>query len=222
MNITVDVDDFRRRMDNFAPDHHARGRIMAMYSAAIALADDAAMTAAVQVGRRYGLGRDCFYEMVLQSYLFLGFPRMLTAAEHLAGQYKEQVGNVSLDAVSADEAAEWFERGLALCRRVYGDNYDRLRDRVMNMAPEVFRWMVFEGYGKVLSRPGVDPVERELAVVACLMMENRPKQLFSHVKGALNVGAEPELLRQVIDDVGPSAGDGYQSCLTIAARLDLL
>jgi len=221
MNTTVDVDDFRRRIGSFAPDTHAPGRILAMYSGAIALADDMALTAAVVAGRRRGVPREGFYEMVLQSYLFLGFPRMLTAAEHLSAQYKERTMDADLEPVSGDEASEWFERGVRLCRRVYDDNYDRLRRRVMRMAPDVFRWMVFEGYGKVLSRPGVDPVDRELAIIACLMIEDRPKQLFSHIKGALNVGAAPEVVRLVIEDIGLSAGAGYRSALEIAERLEL-
>lgn len=222
MNTTVDVDEFRRRMDSFAPQDHAITRALAMYSASIALADESAMTAAVAAARGLDVARHQLYEMVLQSYLFLGFPRMLTAAEHLSGQYKERNPSGDLKPVSAEEAHEWFERGLRLCRQVYDTNYERLRDRVLGMAPEIFRWMVFEGYGKVLSRPGVDPVDRELAIVACLMMENRPKQLFSHIRGALNVGAAPALVRSVIEDIGPAAGDGYQSSLDIAERLDLI
>lgn len=223
MNLTVDIDDFRRRLASFAPRTQARPRLLALYSGAIALADEAAMTAAVTVAKNLDIARPDLYEIVLQSYLFLGFPRMLVAAEHFHGQYKEEEKKPrsTLQPVGAEEAAEWFERGIALCRLVYADNYERLKDRVEMMAPEIFRWMVFEGYGKVLSRPGLSIVERELAIIACLMIENRPAQLFSHVRGALNIGADSDWIRLVIEDIGHSAGDGYQTAADICRRLQI-
>ena len=49
--------------------------------------------------------------------------------------------------------------------------------------------MVQEGYGKVLGRSGLSLVERELCIVALLAVLDVPKQLYSHLRGALNVGA---------------------------------
>ncbi len=221
MNLTVNVADLHRRIDNFAPDNHAVGRGLALYSAAIAVLDDSLLTTAARTAVTHGAQPIQLYEIVLQSYLFLGFPRMLTAAESLYHQYKIETDPTAAAAVSPDETARWYERGDQLCRQVYADNYERLRDRVTGIAPDIFRWMVFEGYGKVLSRPGVDIVDRELAIIACLMIENRPPQLFSHVRGALNVGADSRLVRTVIEDVGEAAGDGYSEAEKILERLKL-
>ena len=93
-----------------------------------------------------------------------------------------------------------------------------LKERVESFAPDIFRWMIVEGYGKVLSRDHVDIVDRELSIVAMLTMENKAKQLHSHILGARNVGAEEQLIRQVIEDIGMAAGDGYQTALAIIAR----
>ncbi len=221
MNLSVNIEDFRHRAASIAPEHYARERLLAFYSAAIALADEPALTAAVASARNHGLNRSSLNEVVLQSYLFLGFPRMLVAAEHLHNRYKEEREGLPLTPVSGEEAAEWFERGEALCRRVYDGNYDRLKERVEEVAPEIFRWMIFEGYGKVLSRPGIDVIERELAIIACLMIEDRPAQLFSHIRGALNVGAQPSQVRQVIEDIGAAAGSGYTTSKDICLRLRL-
>ena len=49
-------------------------------------------------------------------------------------------------------------------------------------------------------------------------MENRPRQLRSHVMGALNVGTPAELLKMVVEDIGPGAGDGYAAALAIISR----
>lgn len=222
MNLSVSIESFRHRAASFAPRERAPERILALYSAAIALADEPTLSATVACAKNHSLERSSLYEIVLQSYLFLGFPRMLIAAEHLDSLYKEEREGLPLTPVSGEEAAEWFERGVSLCQRVYDGNYDRLKNRVESIAPEIFRWMVFEGYGKVLSRPGLDIIERELAIVACLMIENRPAQLFSHIRGALNVGAEPSHVRRVIEDIGDSAGDGYRTSIDICSRLEIL
>jgi len=219
MNLSLDVNSFRTRLETFHPDSYVRARALALYSAAITLAEDALMTSAIRVSLRLDLTGSQLYEIVLQSYLFLGFPRMLIAADCLNRACPDLKPPRTPLAVSADEAAEWTDRGVDLCKRVYDKNYGLLKDRVENMAPEIFRWMVFEGYGKVLSRPGLGIVEREMAIVACLIMENRPSQLYSHMRGALNVGADPLLVRAVVKDIGKSAGDGFRTAQKILDRL---
>jgi alkylhydroperoxidase/carboxymuconolactone decarboxylase family protein YurZ len=107
-----------------------------------------------------------------------------------------------------------------LYKRVYDSNAERLRAHVENMAPEIFRWMIVEGYGKVLSRPGLNIIDRETSIIAFLTMENRRKQLFSHIRGALNVGAGAEIVRLVVDDIGDAAGDGYKTALELLDSLD--
>ena len=79
--------------------------------------------------------------------------------------------------------------------------------------------MIIEGYGKVLSRPGLGIVERELANVAFLMGEDYEQQLHSHMRGALNVGATEELLKTVVHDIGEAAGNGYRTAQAILTKL---
>lgn len=221
MNFSLDLSSFRARLENFRPDSYARPRAVAFYSAAIALADDSLMNSAIRNCLRHNLAGLQLYEVVLQSYLFLGFPRMLTAAACLSREIPDLEPPRPPLEVAAAETAEWTDRGVELCKKVYDKNYDLLKNRVESIAPEIFRWMVFEGYGKVLSRPGLEIIEREMAIVACLIMENRPSQLHSHMRGALNVGVAPTLLTTVVDDIGESAGEGYRSALKILERLGL-
>ena len=68
--------------------------------------------------------------------------------------------------------------------------------------------MIVEGYGKVLSRPGLDIATRELAIVAFLTVDNRPKQLMSHIRGALRVGVTTAQIGATIDDLQTVAVDG--------------
>lgn len=127
-------------------------------------------------------------ETILQTYLFVGFPAALTAARlwrtvlgRPAVESDPLAGSVSLSA--------WEERGEGICRMVYGSAYEKLRANMASVHPALDRWMVFEGYGKVLGRPGLDLVHRELCIVGLLTAGAWDEQLHSHLRGALLVGA---------------------------------
>lgn len=219
MGSYADADGFLDILTAFRPKQDEVTRLLALFSAAIAVGRTDVLVEVVALGRRYSVRRDQLYEVVLQSYLFLGFPRMLIAAELLGQAFPDYRGNSTLQPYESDESAAWFDNGIGLCRRVYGDSYEPLKARVESVAPEVFRWMIVEGYGKVLSRPGLAVIDRELSIVTSLMIENLPKQLFSHMKGALNVGASRQLLQTVVGDIGSVAGEGHRSALAIMDKL---
>ncbi len=204
-------DKFLSWVESCRPACDCAPAVLAGYSVAITLADQDCLDAAVQLARENSIEHRRLYEIVLQSYLFLGFPRMLEASNHLARCFPEVTLPVATTPITGEESEQWFERGLVLYRRVYGTMHETLKQRVESIAPEVFRWMIIEGYGKVLSRPGLSPVERELAIVACLMIENRERQLHSHLKGALNIGADSELVSRIIEDHKHTAPDGYRT-----------
>lgn len=178
------------------------------------------MSDALALGRRLSLDRTSLYEVVLQSYLFLGFPRMLLAMDPLDRTFSGDGGSDGSSAAREREIDRLYKEGLALCRRVYGSSFEPQKMRVESSAPDVFRWMIVEGYGKVLGRPGLDDIERELASVAFLMMEGYEQQLYSHMRGALNVGASAELLSNVIEDIGPGAGNGHSMAQSLLTRLE--
>ncbi|MFZ5980120.1 MAG: carboxymuconolactone decarboxylase family protein [Candidatus Zixiibacteriota bacterium] len=212
-------------MTDFSPVKDPVPRILSVFSAAITLADEQAAMAVLKLGRDNAVTGEMFYEIILQSYLFLGFPRMLTAAEYFNRFFPDHHSPaIASDKgqITPDEAERWYRDGSQLCRKVYAHNYELLKSRVEMLAPEIFRWMIIEGYGKVLSRPQLDPPTRELSIIAFLMMENREKQLFSHIKGAINVGVDKELLTIVVEDIGRSAGAGYDTTVAILRRLKLI
>lgn len=127
-------------------------------------------------------------EALLQIYLFAGYPRAIEALARLADNWPRAS---RAKAVPEDE---WRSRGEALCRKVYGRNYEKLHDNIGTAHPDLGHWMVDEGYGKVLSRPGLDSVSRELCTVAALGALDAPRQLLAHMIGARNVGARsPEI-----------------------------
>lgn len=125
-------------------------------------------------------------EVLLQSYLFVGYPTLLQALEVWRNRQE------AFAATNGSDPSEWPARGEEVFRQVYGEQHERLRDNVRALHAEVAEWMLNEGYGKVLSRPGLDLMTRELCIVALLVGQDAPKQLYSHMRGALNVGASQD------------------------------
>jgi len=210
---------FDRRLDAFKPARFVIPRALAIYSAAIAVSSPDSLRRACGLARGLGASSTQLCEVLLQSYLFLGFPRMLNAAMLLDFAPARKPAGGPPDPA---DMQQWYPRGLELCKKVYGSNFEKLRVRVEDSVPEIFRWMLLEGYGKVLSRPGLDLTSREAAIVACLIIDNRPSQLYSHMRGALNVGTPPELLIDVVEDLGDAVGPGYAEAHTILNRLRVI
>lgn len=133
-------------------------------------------------------------EVILQSHLFIGFPDALNAL----GTWRELSGT-SPPAPLGETAEEWETRGERVCEAVYGRNYRKLRDNVRRLHPDFEGWMVAGGYGRVIGRPGLDLGTRELCIAALLAVWNVPRQLHSHLRGALNTGASVEEVDEVVE-----------------------
>jgi 4-carboxymuconolactone decarboxylase len=127
-------------------------------------------------------------EVILQSYLFAGFPRTLNAARtwRAVSGYSAPVEDPDADLVNG---SDWVEKGEATCETVYGESYEMLRRNIRTLHPALDSWMITDGYGKVLSRPGLDLKTRELCIVAACAASGQQRQLHSHLHGALNAGA---------------------------------
>jgi 4-carboxymuconolactone decarboxylase len=155
-------------------------------------------------------------EVLLQSYLFAGFPRTLNAM----GAWRELSGIPaprSDDASSVEHAPRWTRLGEATCRAVYGPTYDALRHHVARLHPALDAWMLVDGYGKVLSRPTLPLVVRERCIVAvCAAADQRP-QLGSHLRGARRCGATTDQLSATLHAIADLAAPAALA----AARAEL-
>lgn len=127
-------------------------------------------------------------EALLQCYLFVGYPVALQAL----GMWRERTGIAAPAKARPDDQKQRRARGEQVCETVYAGQYEKLRQNIASLHPDMERWMLEEGYGKVLSRPGLDLKVRELCIVAVLVGLDAPKQLYSHLRGALNAGATTE------------------------------
>ncbi len=137
-------------------------------------------------------------EIILQSFLFAGFPRALNAARAWRAVSERLAPEVDQESLVAN-LDMWRDMGERTCAIVYGDSYEKLRENVRQLHPALDEWMIIDGYGKVLSRPGVDLRTRELCVVAACAVSGQQRQLHSHLHGALNAGAAAGEVALVFD-----------------------
>ncbi|MDQ6717925.1 MAG: carboxymuconolactone decarboxylase family protein [Gemmatimonadota bacterium] len=137
-------------------------------------------------------------EVVLQSYLFAGFPRALNAARiwrgFAAAPHPETLAETG-------GLQEWNERGAITCSTVYGAAYDKLRENIRSLHPLLDEWMITDGYGKILSRPLLDLKLRELCIVAACAASGQQRQLHSHLRGALNAGVDASAVEATLDSL---------------------
>ncbi len=144
-------------------------------------------------------------EVILQTYLFAGFPRALNAARDW-----RRISGRSAPTPADDgerDVMDFSERGETTCATVYGEFYDRLRVNIRGLHPALDRWMITEGYGKVLGRPLLDLARRELCVVAACAIARQDRQLHSHLHGAVNAGATVDVVSAALQAVAPLIGD---------------
>lgn len=130
-------------------------------------------------------------ELILQTYLFAGFPRALNGMR----QWRRLRPTPAAD---AGGTADLRGAGEQTCARVYGTMYDKLRANIRELHPLLDEWMIAEGYGKVLSRPGLDLARRELCIVAACAASGQDRQLQSHLHGARNAGATGRVIAATI------------------------
>jgi 4-carboxymuconolactone decarboxylase len=187
-------------------------RALVRVSAALARSDRAALDRTLAEAQAVASAVQ-IEEVLLQSHLFVGYPAMLQAfgvwrerspateptADDGAWQHDARA-DTAPDRAAADDCVGWHVRGEQVCARVYGGQYERLRANVVALHPALDRWMIADGYGRVLGRPGLDLDVRELCIVALLCAQDAPAQLYAHLRGALNAGAaEAEVESAVVE-----------------------
>src|SRR5437867_7323711 len=165
-------------------------------AAAIAKGDDTALRDRMKAARGAGVPALWVEELLLQSLLNVGYPLTLVAFavwREVAGPVKD-AGEPIAHAVWP----QWVERGAQACTEVYGRTYHKLLLNLRGLHPALEPLVVVDAYGKVLGRPGLDAKRRELCTLAAIAMQNTPKQLHAHFRGALNTGSTREEVDEVL------------------------
>jgi len=158
-------------------------------------------------------------ELILQSYLFAGFPRALNAMREWR-RISGLAAPASDEGEAHDRAAEWAARGEATCAIVYGPFYEKLRHNIRQLHPALDAWMIVDGYGKVLGRPGLDLLRRELCIIAACVAAAQDRQLHSHLHGARHAGASVAQVDATLDLLdGVVHPDALRSARMLWARV---
>lgn len=157
-------------------------------------------------------------ELLLQSYLFAGFPRTLNAMREWRRLSGRRAPATDPDADVA-RAPLWAAAGEATCAAVYGRFYDRLRPNIAALHPALDAWMIVDGYGKILSRPALDLPRRELCIVAVCAVARQERQLHSHLHGVLHVGTAVVVVEQALDALADLVGDYHAQVARLWAHV---
>lgn len=111
---------------------------------------------------------------------------------------------------------EMFEKGLAIRRKVLGDEYVSASIDGANEFTWPLQQLVTEYcWGAVWSRPGLSLRDRSLINLSMITALNRPHELKLHINGALNNGITKEEILEVLLQAGiycgaPAALDSFR------------
>jgi 4-carboxymuconolactone decarboxylase len=191
----------RARLTSSVPALDASTRELVRLAAVVASGTEAEIRAAMVRVASADVPAVWIEELILQTYLFGGFPRGLNAMR----EWRRASGRPAPERDEGerlDSTASWARDGERTCRTVYGEMYERLRVNIRELHPALDTWMIVEGYGKVLSRPGLDLKRRELCIVAACAVLEQERQLHSHLHGALNAGATVADVEETLGVVG--------------------
>ena len=172
-------------------------------AAAVAQGGDARLEAAIAGVVAAKVDPLMVEEAILMAIVAVGFPRTLIAMRawrKVSGE-RSAVSGATPRGSDYSRHAEWTADGEETCRVVYGSNYERLRETVRQLHPDLDGWMVTEGYGRTLSRPGLTLRQRELLMVTMCAVLDVPHQLHSHLKGALHAGATAAEVGEALESV---------------------
>lgn len=133
------------------------------------------------------------YEVLLQIYLFGGFPVSLESLK-IFNEVSPRQRRVS----KKIDYEKFVANGKRNCYKVYGENTQKLISNVEEFSPELSEWLISEGYGKVFSRTGLSFLEREIVAITSLSYLQFSEQLFSHINGAYRNGFSIDTLSKII------------------------
>lgn len=169
-------------------------RVIAAIAAATWRADWPRLGAWASRGRALGHPRCALEETLLMCVLFCGFPRAITAWGHLATAWPSDEPP-SGGALPEEAQAR---AGSALFSAIYGRNDLQVREMLRGHHQELHDFVLEAAYGRILTRPALPAVSRELVAVGILAAEDQPRQFAGHARGARHLGATTEQLAEVL------------------------
>jgi AhpD family alkylhydroperoxidase len=133
-------------------------------------------------------------ETLLQCVLFCGFPRVITAFEHLSKAWPASAAPTGGSLPDHERQAA----GSALFQAIYGKNDDAVRAMLCSYHEELHDFVLEAAYGRILTRPKLPAKQRELIAVAVLAAQGQKRQFAGHARGASHLGASREELHEAV------------------------
>jgi 4-carboxymuconolactone decarboxylase len=161
----------------------------------------------VALARSLGAEPHVLREVLLMLVPYAGFPRAL-AALHAA-----RLAPATDDAEAA--AGQRDALGRLAFEGVYGETAERVLAGLHALDPRLPAWTLEHAYGRVLARPGLPLLERELLAVSLLTgLGGLDDPLLGHMRGARRLGASAADVAAMVDAVPLELGEGRR----LAAR----
>ena len=155
------------------------------------------------------------YETILHTYLFCGFPAAIESLKLFRKYNKAYKSGISYSNNKNNKNS-----GEINCKLIYKNNFKKLIENMNNLSPEMKEWMIIEGYGKVMNRSGLSLFEREFITFSILTTRYFEYQLHSHLKGAINLGAEIEFIKTVLISIKEITGNvNYKKALKLLSKI---
>jgi 4-carboxymuconolactone decarboxylase len=129
-------------------------------------------------------------------------------ADDLSAKTKDRIGKTRTDS---------FDRGLRTRRAVLGDAYvNAALDKATDFSWPMQTLVTEHCWNDIWNRPGLGKRDRSLLNLAMISALNRPHELKTHVRGALNNGLTKEEIAEVFLQVAvycgmPAAIDGFRT-----------
>lgn len=131
-------------------------------------------------------------EGALMAHLFAGFPRAIEAFHALELAAPEPLPR------PAPEPGPEPDAGQKTFEMIYGRQAGEVRKRLVAFHPELERAVIEDAYTRILARPSLPVRTRELMAVCALASIPLPRQLRSHLIGALRCGATADEARDML------------------------
>jgi 4-carboxymuconolactone decarboxylase len=122
--------------------------------------------------------------------------------------------------------SEAFERGLQVRREVLGNEYvDRALAQVTDFNRPVQELVTEVAWGTIWTRPGLPRKTRSLVNLAMITALNRPQELRTHVRGAINNGCTKEEIQEVLLQAfvycgAPAGMDAFRAASEVIAEME--
>lgn len=172
-----------------------------------------------------GCEPEAIIEIVMLCAVFAGFP----AAGNAVGLADEVFTARKLHFMPESQAAavDRYAVGMAALETISAGAGKNVVQSLQDIAPDLARFVVEFSYGDILSRSVLDNRTKELVIISMLTaMGTAQPQLKVHISAALNVGATPSEIVEVIQQMAiyagfPAALNGIFAAKEIFGQRDL-